>query len=110
MKGFIENKLDVRHVLHTMMEIEKFKQLFFDEDQYYIFNHLPRPLVYSRFVYKTDPKKREKQGFRLSYMEGFWRQVPGDHNGDLRYLRSVENIKKKEILDIIDERIIDMIE
>ena len=35
-----------------MMEIEKFKDLLFDEKQKSIFEHLPKPVMYSREIYK----------------------------------------------------------
>ena len=49
----IEKKLDVRTLLFSMMELEKLKLLLFDPDQYFLFQHLPKPILFDKFIYKA---------------------------------------------------------
>lgn len=90
------------------MEIEKFKNLFFDNDQYNIFEHLPKPLLYDKDIYKI--RKDHKLNLSLSHMEAFWRKKANRKEHSLMYNSSLDNLKHKEKLDAIDERLLEMIE
>jgi len=105
----IEKKLDVRTLLYSMMELEKLKLLLFDPDQYFLFQHLPKPILFDKFIYKNDPKKRNSGLFILSHMDGFWNRANQQYNVK-QFQRSLQQIKGKEFNDLIDDRLIDMLD
>ena len=105
----IKQKLDVRTTLHTMMELEKFKQLMFDFNQYNIFEHLPKPIIFEKNVFKKHKDKSEKEKYRLSHMEDFWRKLPQFRGNLARNEQAIENLKKKRELDVIDERLLELL-
>ena len=41
----IIDKLDIAFIIKSISELEKLKLLFFDEDQYYLFEHIPKPYL-----------------------------------------------------------------
>ena len=103
-------KLDIRNILYSMMEIEKLKLLFFDKDQYFIFQHLPRPIMFDKDIYKKDTRDRYSGNLMISHMEGFWRRKVNNKLNKTLYNEAVDNIKKKDCVDLIDERLLTMIE
>ena len=48
----IQSKLEIRYVIHCLNELEKLKLLLFDEDQYYLFEHIPKPYLIDGAVAK----------------------------------------------------------
>ena len=75
----IHSKLEIRYLIHSLNELEKLKRLLFDDDQYYLFEHIPKPYLIdgemakkfdatggsaSRLVTETNivtPKSQKKQ-------------------------------------------------
>jgi hypothetical protein len=56
----IQNKLEIRYVIHSLNELEKLKLLLFDEDQYYLFEHIPKPyLIDGTIAKKFDDEDSE---------------------------------------------------
>lgn len=92
-----------------MMELEKFKLLFFDKDQYILFQHLPKALIYDKNIDKKDFANNPSNKFDLSHMEAFWRQKVGKKQHEIIFRKSVENIKGKQNLDAIDSRLLKML-
>ena len=41
----IHSKLEIRYLIHSLNELEKLKRLLFDDDQYYLFEHIPKPYL-----------------------------------------------------------------
>lgn len=105
----MRKKLDIRNILNTVIELEKFKQLFFDNNQYCIFQHLPKPLLYSKNIYKKEFKIKPSSLFSLSHMEAFWRKKLSRKQNELLYEEAIESLKTKKELDAIDERLLEMI-
>lgn len=87
------------------MEVEKFKQLMFDESQYCIFQHLPKPLIYNKNMGVVGAKRK----FGISQMEAFWRKPIGRNDNYLLYMKALENMNKKDRLDYIDSRLLEMV-
>lgn len=108
--SFVKNKLDIRNVIINMMEMEKFKQLLFDEHQYCVFEHLPKPLLYDRYMYKKGKSSsNHKVSVRLSHMEAFWRTKPSRIHTSLWYDDAIEQMKEKTKLDVIDQRLLELV-
>lgn len=109
--SFVKRKLDIRSTLGFMMEIEKFKNMFFDINQYRVFEHLPKPMLYDKDIYKQKSAGRKhKVNISLSHMEAFWRKKVDRRENYLLYITALENMKHKEKLDVIDERLLEMVE
>lgn len=41
----IMSKMEISTVIQSLNELEKLKLLLFDEDQYYLFEHIPKPFL-----------------------------------------------------------------
>ena len=104
----IQSKLDVRNYLYSMMETEKLKLLLFDKNQYFIFQHLPKPIMFDKLIYKKDRRKRSQKTFKLTHMEHFWNLSMHRRSGSINSV-NLRKIKEKKALDLIDERLIDML-
>jgi len=105
----IKKKLDVRNILYTMMELEKLKLILFDPDQYFMFQHLPKPIIFNKFIYKNDPKNINSNEFLLSHMTTFWNKSLKKRYG-CRKTASVNRILDKPCWDLIDERLMEMMD
>jgi hypothetical protein len=56
----IHNKLEIRYVIHSLNELEKLKLLLFDENQYFLFEHIPKPyLINGEMVKKIDDQEEK---------------------------------------------------
>jgi len=92
------------------MEIEKFKNLFFDDNQYRVFEHLPKPLLYDKEIYKPKTGAERKMNISLSHMEAFWRKKISRKDNHILYINALENMRNKDKLDAIDQRLLEMVE
>ena len=57
----IHNKLEIRQVIHSLNEIEKLKLLLFDEDQYKIFEHIPKPYLIDGMIARDLEQREDKE-------------------------------------------------
>ena len=58
----IHNKLEIRYVMHSLNELEKLKLLLFDENQYFLFEHIPKPfLINGDIIKKIEEKEKKKE-------------------------------------------------
>lgn len=114
-KGVIKQRLDMRNLLKSLNEIEKLKLMLFDEDQYFIFQHIPKPILFDENML-YDRKKRSKKDKEgedidciLSKNRSFWtRRSPEDEEAELSM--ALQRIKNKQDLNIIDQRLIAIID
>ena len=56
----IHNKLEIRYVMHSLNELEKLKLLLFDENQYFLFEHIPKPFLINGDIIKKIEEKEKK--------------------------------------------------
>lgn len=56
----INQKLDLVNIIETMNELEKLKMLLFDENQYYIFEHIPKPILFDKKIIELNEKDVEE--------------------------------------------------
>ena len=128
----IHNKLEVRQVIHSLNEIEKLKLLLFDEDQYKIFEHIPKPYLIdcsiankldeneaqspqvsvtpARSKSKTEIQTSEKrrQEFLMSN-QSFWRKNLNRSKKMHNFSQALDSIKNKPELSIIDKRLLQIV-
>jgi len=91
------------------MELEKFKLLFFDEDQYILFQHLPKPLIYDKHISDNNMKAQSRRKFDISHMEAFWRKKVDRRQNEILFKKAVDKIEWKKVLDAIDSRLLKML-
>lgn len=54
--SMINRKLDVINVIEVMNELEKLKIILFDKNQYYIFEHIPKPILFDKKLIELNNK------------------------------------------------------
>lgn len=110
----IDEKLDIRSITKTMIEFEKLKYLLFDSNQYVLFEHIPKPILFDKKIFEG--QEVESYGYDTSNLNNilehnceFWHRQFGDemkreHTVNFNY--ALEMVKKKTNPNIIDERLI----
>ena len=107
----IQKKLDMTYFIKSLLEIEKLKLLLFDNDQYALFEHIPKPLLFEKGQILDNQQGENGQGndLLMTHNSSFWtskNQKVQEHDFNEALMR----IKKKENPDVIDERLIKIIE
>jgi hypothetical protein len=130
----IRNKLEVGSIIRSLNELEKLKLLLFDEDQYYLFEHIPKPYLIDSAILKDEQtidqnkgdeelgkkKKKKKKGKKgkkkihktknqiIMSSQSFWKKRL-DHGMD-NFAQAFDNIKRKgKDMNIIDKRLLNII-
>ena len=115
----INIKLDLTNLITTMNEVEKLKRLLFDKDQYLIFEHIPKPfLIDSDLIEPHSPSKGTSLKGRASHSSriliannALWKtRVVGEQQKMDDFETALDNIKKKGELNIIDKRLLSIID
>lgn len=106
----IQQKIDIEYVINSLLELEKMKTLLFDADQYSLFEHIPKPLLFEKkMIDSEEGKSGDKERFLMSHNSSFWNKK----NKVLKekdFIKALERIKAKENPDVIDERLIKLID
>lgn len=142
----IHSKLEIRYLIHSLNELEKLKRLLFDDDQFYLFEHIPKPYLIDSeeakiFDSKIDSKKHQslseasvltptnqnilksktiqqkadkRQNNRnkaqtLLSNNSFWTKQSTDGSKIQELSKALDNIKKKKVLNVIDRRLLSVI-
>jgi hypothetical protein len=61
----INRKLDLINIIETMNELEKLKNLLFDENQHYIFELIPKPVMFDKKIIELNQKDLEELGKKI---------------------------------------------
>lgn len=113
----IQTKMEMKAVIQSLNELEKLKLLLFDEDQYYIFEHIPKPFLIdpnaaarnSHEDQEEQIERREtlkhKQEIIMSKNE-FWEKNNSVEEKIKNFTKALNNIKNKEDLNVIDRRLL----
>ena len=140
----IEHKLEIKYVIKSLNELEKLKMLLFDDDQHYVFEHIPKPYLIDGKIAKTleennddnniksakrkkissssskklfrfnsnDARKlKEKQTKKdiLISNKRFWKNNVDNSTKMKHFSQALDNIKNKKNWNIIDERLLSLI-
>lgn len=130
----IIDKLDIAFIIKSISELEKLKLLLFDEDQYYLFEHIPKPFLVDvksalkaslksevdEETPKIDSKKEFKRRLKRQiskqnedvFMSSnrFWQKSRMGEDLKLElFCRALNNIKEKKELNIIDKRLLNIL-
>lgn len=115
----IQTKMEMSAVIQSLNELEKLKLLLFDEDQYYIFEHIPKPFLIDPNAAKPSEKEvennpemmersqtlKEKKNIMMSKNE-FWEKDNSLGEKIKNFTNALNNIKNKENLNVIDKRLL----
>lgn len=112
----------MRNIIASLNELEKLKLLLFDSDQYYLFQHIPKAILYDQSFLEPegdesedpDTKKKKKKkdndqlGCILSNNANFWgRQKREDKEREFQ--QALIRISMKKKLSVIDLRLLNII-
>lgn len=115
----IQTKMEMKAVIQSLNELEKLKLLLFDEDQYYIFEHIPKPFLIDPNAAKPSKKEvkdnpdllsksqtlKQKQEIIMSKNE-FWEKNNSMEEKIRNFTKALNNIRNKEDLNVIDKRLL----
>ena len=104
----IFSQLDIKYVLKKFSEIEKLKMLLLDEDQYHLFEYLPKPTIlknskiHMNYV-KADKQSPVKKGEIIHHTNDLMSKTK-------EVQRAFRNIKRKTELSEVDRKLIDCLD
>ena len=116
----VQKKMEMTSFLRNLNEVEKIKSLFFDEDQYFLFEMIPKPFIvdlsYFRKQKEMSDLKNQKIQKRKKYRhrgerteeilvtnKAFWKKEDDIENMTKNFVKSLKNIKDKKEGNFIDE-------
>lgn len=102
----IFSQLDIKFILKKFSEIEKIKMLLLNEDQYHLFEYLPKPFILKNSkiqVNYTKKKTLQQQSELFIHDNDFTLKMKKVQN-------SYKNIMNKEPLSDIDKKLINSLE
>lgn len=106
--------MEMSTVIKSLNELEKLKVLLFDEYQYYIFEHIPKPFIIDENALKDDEDDEEvaEQGKNIIFSDNIFWKKNEDLEKRLKKLSTALNeIKKRnqgEEKSLIDQKLLDM--
>ena len=110
----IQQKIDIRTLISSHLELEKLKLLLFDEDQYSLFEHIPKPILFEKGMYygvRDKTQSADEKKFLMTHNSGFWNKNTNNRDeSDKNFSEALERIKTKKNRNVIDERLINIIE
>ena len=107
----IFSQLDIKYVLRKFSEIDKLKMILFDEDQYNLFEYLPKPVIMKNAKIQLKSIRKESLSPRkISPLNR--KSIFFLHQNDLvlkakTVQKAYENIVQKEEMNEIDRKLIE---
>ena len=113
--------MEMSSVIQGLNELEKLKLLLFDQDQYFIFEHIPKPFLMDLTVTKRDKELPEDSPETPKSTEGastgggddifisrnaFWEKSHSDEQKIMNFKKALKNIMSKKRLNVIDHRLL----
>lgn len=102
-------------VIKSLNELEKLKVLLFDEYQYYIFEHIPKPFIIDENALKDEEDQEEEvqeQGKNIIFSDSiFWKKNENLETKLKKLSTALNEIKKRnegEEKSLIDQKLLDM--
>ena len=129
--NLIDQKLNINNFINAMNELEKLKMLLFDENQYFLFEHIPKPILCDEELIELNQKdkvekKLDKESIKkqmsikgrknkvetiLTYNAHLW-QRRSNRQKEKNFQIALQRLKDKvdEEGNVIDQRLIDILE
>jgi len=106
----IFSQLDIKFILKKFAEIDKLKMLLLNQDQYHLFEYLPKPVIMKNSkIHMNFVKTQETSASKVSSKTDIIH-----HNDPLSKAKAVQraydNIVKKENMNDIDRKLIDSLD
>ena len=101
----------MRYLIKSLVELEKLKIFLFDSDQYALFEHIPKPLLYEEAMVdqiEEDDQHRKKK-FLEAQNNSFWMHK-NQNEMDQDFASALDRIRNKLNPSVIDKRLIDIID
>lgn len=104
--------MEMSALLRCQAEIEKLKMLLFDDDQYSLFEMIPKPFLMDIGMVKQNRTKKElnDRGNIVVTQSLFWKKESSFEKLMGNSVEAMKRIKCKEELDIIDEKLLELLE
>ena len=119
--------MNMENLITALNELDKLKMLLFDDYQYCIFEHIPRPYLFdaeaarrtqeteemSRSSSKTSlkkcKKKMKKRGEILMSNTNFWGNDMNEEEKLKNFNIALDHIKKRSDNNVIDRRLLEIL-
>ena len=105
-KSAISEKLDISSILKKFYEIDKLKMLLLDQDQYNLFEYLPKPVILKNhkidLSYNSSDRQQKKFKF-ISYEHDVIAKAK-------KMYSAYQNISKKNELSEMDQKLINLMD
>ena len=98
--AFME-KLDISYILNKFYEIDKLKMLLLDQDQYHLFEYLPKPVILKNAT--IDLGKKDSAFISYETQKDVVEKAK-------KILEGFKNIKKKPEMSAMDIRLIELLD
>jgi len=99
-KDLVKEKFDISFIMKKFYEIDKLKMLLMNENQYHLFDYLPKPVIQKNS--KLNLGNSKKKTF-LSYEA----DVVGKAE---KMFNAYQNVKNQNELSVMDQRLIDLLD
>lgn len=98
----IRNKMEMSCLIRSLNELQKLKLLLFDDKQLCLFEHIPKPFLIDKKLFKSDKRMKDCSGL-ISSNKDFWNKTSNE-DVDV-FIKALDSIRDKEKMNIIDERL-----
>lgn len=98
-------------LLRCLSELEKLKLLLFDNDQYYLFEMIPKPFLIDLTAIKRKEGihcKDDPKNIFVTHSQ-YWRKNDSVEQMVDNFMSSMEIIKEKKEHDLIDEKLLEIL-
>lgn len=111
----IQEKLDIRNLIKSLNELEKLKLLLFDRDQYCLFEHIPKPILFDKRTFygldKSSPKEpNDSEKFLMTHGSTFWEKKNDATGIEKGFNDALVRLRKKKEPNVIDQRLIEIMD
>ena len=108
----IHHRLGIKNYIKFMNELEKLKRLLFDENQYYLFEHIPKPILSDTAILGINDQNDKDSEFvngLLTCNAQLWHKKT-DSERVKNFKVALKNIKEKKDPNIIDQKLIQILD
>lgn len=109
----IFSQLDIKYVLKKFSELEKLKMLLLNEDQFHLFEYLPKPVILKNSkIHLNYVKEKSLSPVKKSTFSG---EIIHHHNDIISKVKTVQKsinniLKKKNEMSDVDKKLIESID
>ncbi|KAL4441428.1 hypothetical protein ABPG74_013723 [Tetrahymena malaccensis] len=102
--------LDILQILKRLIEVEKLKRLFLDQDQIKLFDYLPKPTINFGFTQNLQEQTQHQDAFQNQEINLLYQDGRSEFQKIKDAYEAYKNILAKKDFSNLDQKIIDMID